>query len=195
VISHLTNKLNSFERKQRERNFRLAGVEELRGEDCHELVRNILNYELCMNPINPLLEVVHRTGKFQPPRSRLLICRVSDVRVKYEVLARQREAIRHRPYFIVDDLTRMDYEEKMSSKPEKDRYRRSHQHNPLAGNSMYQTRPRMPPQVPLSQTHNHPGVHQQYPRQNMPHQYSTPMQPILNSVSHLSQRHHQRTHH
>jgi archaellum component FlaC len=121
AISQLTNKLNALERKQRERNLRLVGVEERRGEDCHQLVMSILNRELCMNPI---IEVAHRTGRYNHSHPRQIIFRASSIHAKTEILRRQHECLRHLPYFIVEDLTKMDYELKKSLKPEMDRARR-----------------------------------------------------------------------
>jgi len=120
VISRLTQKINSMERKQRERNVRLIGVAEQRGEDCHQLVTRILNLDLNMNPV---VEVAHRTGRLTQ-RPRHIIFRVGYVNDKIEILSRQFQALRNKPYFLVEDLTKMDYETKKSLKPEMDRARR-----------------------------------------------------------------------
>lgn len=128
-LERLEMKMNNMERKQREKNVRLIGVTETFREDCLGLVYKILRDEM---DIHGDIEVAHRTGRRSTPqnqqsRPRHIIFRVSHIQCKNDILSAQRYALRDKPYFFTDDLTKMDLDRKRELKPEIDRARRNGQ--------------------------------------------------------------------
>lgn len=106
-------KLNQLERKQRERNLRLIGIPEVRGESCYEILVQILS------PMDEtgIIETAHRTGRKNGNRPRHIIFRVATVQQKYDILKFQRN-LNNVGYTFVEDLTKKDLETKRSLQPE-----------------------------------------------------------------------------
>ena len=119
TIKTLEDRLNQIERKQRERNLRLVGIREERGEDCYAILYDIMYH---MN-LNPNIETAHRTGRRQGHYPRHIIFRVSRIEDKYSILENQRQLF-GKDFFFVEDLTKSDYEKKKALKPQMDKARR-----------------------------------------------------------------------
>jgi len=111
IIQNLEEQVNNLERKQRERNLRLVGLRESLGEDCKQIIEDILRNELNMNA---RVEVAHRTGRKNEDMPRHMIFRVDSIQDKIDILKRQKSALQKYGFFIVEDLTRKDYKKKQA---------------------------------------------------------------------------------
>ena len=113
-LEMLDMKINQLERKQRERNIRLVGYKESRAENCVTIIDDIIKDVLDIDGIT--VETAHRTGR-KTGRPRHIIARVGTRSEKIEILKQQREGLKHKEYFIVDDLTQQDLQEKRRLQP------------------------------------------------------------------------------
>ena len=81
-LTSMSEHINRFERKQRERNLRLVGYEERSGENCRDIVSDIVYEQL---GVETYIEVAHRTGK-KKDIPRHIIFTVSSVHDKFHIL-------------------------------------------------------------------------------------------------------------
>ena len=121
MIGRLEDQVNQLDRKQRERNLRLIGVQERYGEDCRRIVGQIVFDEL---NVDTPIETAYRTGRRSDGPPRHIIFQVGSLQDKIDILKRQRKALRSAGYFIVDDLTQKDYVKKRAFKDQIDTARR-----------------------------------------------------------------------
>ena len=112
-LTSMSEHINRLERKQRERNLRLVGYEERSGENCRDIVSDIVYEQL---GVEAYIEVAHRTGK-KKDRPRHIIFTVSSVHDKFHILMAQRY-LRDKNYFITEDLTHKDLERKRMLRPQ-----------------------------------------------------------------------------
>ena len=112
-LTSMSEHINRLERKQRERNVRLVGYEERSGENCRDIVSDIVYEQL---GVETYIEVAHRTGK-KKDRPRHIIFTVSSVHDKFHILMAQRY-LRDKNYFITEDLTQKDLERKRVHRPQ-----------------------------------------------------------------------------
>ena len=112
-LTSMSENINRLERKQRERNLRLVGYEERSGENCRDIVSDIVYEQL---GVEAYIEVAHRTGK-KNDRPRHIIFTVSSVHDKFHILMAQRY-LRDKNYFITEDLTHKDLERKRMLRPQ-----------------------------------------------------------------------------
>ena len=129
----LQEHVNRIERKQRERNLRLIGVQESPQEDCYDIVYSVIYDEL---GIGGTVEAAHRVGR-RGPKPRHIIFRVDHVDTKMNILTCQRQYLRDRDYFIVEDLTKQDYNKKRSLKPQIDQARRENKRWSFRNGKLY----------------------------------------------------------
>jgi hypothetical protein len=113
-LDRLEDQMNYMERKQREKNIRLIGIAESRSENCYNIVTDIISNELGV-PVN--VDVAHRTGRKDDQYPRHIIFRVSSMQEKMDVLRAQKQALKHKAYFFVEDLSKKDYNTKRALKP------------------------------------------------------------------------------
>lgn len=113
-VSQLVEQVNRIERKQRERNVRLIGLQEQHGENCKAIVESIIRGEL---RLNAYVEVAHRTGR-KTDRPRHVIFRLSSVQEKIDVLKAQRHSTLRSNIHFIEDLTHKDYETKKAFRPQ-----------------------------------------------------------------------------
>ena len=103
---------NKTERISRRNNVRFVGVPESpqgQREDCVEAVEGLLRSKFEMNT---KLERAHRDGRKLEGRPRHILVKFLSYREKVDVMRRAREALKDERYFVVDDLTQSDLEEK-----------------------------------------------------------------------------------
>jgi len=112
-LQNLEDQVQNLERKSRERNLRLVGYREREGEDCVKIVENILP----MLNVGSCVEVAHRTGRTAEDKPRHIIFRVRTLQNKIDIQKRQRESLKDKDFFIVDDLTKHDLEVKQRLQP------------------------------------------------------------------------------
>ena len=109
--------VNNLERFSRRNNIRLVGYPESRGENLYEIVDNILAEKFGMEDVE--LERVHRDGKIRrgprnrgPNRPRHILIKLLRYQDKVEIMKNRKECLKDDNYYIVDDLTGKDLEEK-----------------------------------------------------------------------------------
>ena len=110
--------MNSLERYSRRNNIRLVGYPEMRGENTREIVNIILTEKFDMEDVE--LERVHRDGKIRheprnrgPNRPRHILIKLLRYQDNVEIMKNRKECLKKDDnYYIVDDLTRKDLEEK-----------------------------------------------------------------------------------
>ena len=101
--------LNKQERISRRSNFRLVGVKQEPTEDCLKIAADILT-ELGLP--NPQIERAHRDGRSVPGRDRHLLVKMSFFQDKVKVMKEARRALAGKGFYIIDDLTKLDLQEK-----------------------------------------------------------------------------------
>ena len=109
---------NKLERFSRRNNLRIVGLKEKSGEKPLELVSKILSEKFDMN--DPQLERAHRDGKKVDTgaRSRHMLVKMLRYQDKLMIMRQQRQQLEDCDYYITDDLTKADLEEKRKHKKE-----------------------------------------------------------------------------
>ena len=103
-----TNKSERFSR----RNNRMVGIKEApqgQREECVEIVEEIMRENFGMTT---KVERAHRDGRRMEGRPRHILIKFLSYREKVDVIRRAREILKDKSYFVVDDLTPADLEEK-----------------------------------------------------------------------------------
>ena len=111
-VLHMEADINKGERFSRRNNFRLVGVEEVQNstqEDCVSVVEGILRDKFGLD-VN--VERAHRDGGKRDDRPRHILVKTLSYRHKTQVMKNARAKLKDDDYFIVDDLTKKDLEEK-----------------------------------------------------------------------------------
>lgn len=101
--------INKQERFSRRNNLRLVGVPTTEGEDCMAIAREILAEA---GVPNCQVERAHRDGRVVNGRDRHLLVKLSFYQDKVTTLKNARRALADKPYYIVEDLTKADLQEK-----------------------------------------------------------------------------------
>lgn len=107
--------INKQERFSRRSNVRIVGVTTTEGEDCVEMAKRILEET---GVPNCQIERAHRDGRVVNGRDRHLLVKLSFYQDKVTVLKNARRALADKPYYIIEDLTRADLQEKRRWKQE-----------------------------------------------------------------------------
>ncbi|XP_072165023.1 uncharacterized protein [Diadema setosum] len=103
---------NKSERFLRRNNFRLVGIQEVpvgQRENCVDIVEEILREKFDMSC---KVERAHRDGRRSEGKPRHILVKLLSYRQKVDVMKRAREVLKNEPYFMVDDLTPSDLQEK-----------------------------------------------------------------------------------
>ncbi|KAJ8018445.1 LINE-1 retrotransposable element ORF1 protein [Holothuria leucospilota] len=101
--------INVQERFSRRSNLRIVGYPAAEGENCIEIAKSVLEE---VGVTNPKIERAHRDGRLHPTRPRHLLVKLSFYQDKITALKYQREKLNSKDYFLTDDLTRVDLQEK-----------------------------------------------------------------------------------
>ncbi|XP_072162942.1 uncharacterized protein [Diadema setosum] len=107
---------NKTERISRRNNIRIVGIPETpndQREDCAHIVEDILRSKFKMTT---KVERAHRDGRKVEGRPRHILIKFLSYREKVDVIRRAREILKDERYFMIDDLTQTDLEEKQKWK-------------------------------------------------------------------------------
>lgn len=122
-LSRHAIEVNKAERFSRRNNFRIVGVPEARDnarEDCPKIVEKILKDKFGMDA---KVERSHRDGKRADDRPRHILVKMLSYREKTEIMKNSRKNLAKESFYIIDDLTKPDLEEKKKWRKEvKDLY-------------------------------------------------------------------------
>ena len=115
-IQSLEAEVNATERYSRSYNARFLGVPEITGEQCAKVVDDILRNKLGQS--GQTIEHVHRTGKPKGNQLRQIIVRFfSRKKIRAVVFREARAGLRQDGIRNVDNLTRVDWQEKCRVQP------------------------------------------------------------------------------
>ena len=103
---------NKSERFSRRNNIRLVGIKEAapdQREDCVEIAEEMLRTKF---EVTTKVERAHRDGKKMDGRPRHILIKFLSYREKVDIMRRARAVLKDEAYFVVDDLTQADLQEK-----------------------------------------------------------------------------------
>lgn len=102
-------KLNIQERFSRRNNIRIVGYPASERENCEEIVKNVMEQ---VGVTDVKVERAHRDGRMNNDRPRHILAKLSFYADKIVAMKNQRRALANQDYFITDDLTKSDLQEK-----------------------------------------------------------------------------------
>ena len=112
-VFNLEANMNKGERFSRRNNFRIVGIKENQNpgvqEDCVSIVETILRDKFGMEA---KVGRAHRDGAKHDNRPRHILVKTLSYRDKTQVMKTARQMLQSAGFFIVDDLTKQDLEEK-----------------------------------------------------------------------------------
>ena len=111
-VLHLEGDINKGERFSRRNNFRIVGVKEAENpsqEDCVSIAEGILRDKF---GLAVRVERAHRDGAKRDNRPRHILVKTLSYRDKLQVIKGAREKLKNAGFFLVDDLTKKDLDEK-----------------------------------------------------------------------------------
>ena len=111
TLSRHTSDANKAERFSRRNNFRIVGIPEAKGnerEDGPKLVENVIRENFGMDV---KVERAHRDG-MKADRPRHILVKMLSYRDKVEIMKNARKNLESKPFYIINDLTKADLEEK-----------------------------------------------------------------------------------
>ena len=101
--------INAQERFSRRNNVRIVGFKSQEGENCTEIAKAVFRK---FGDFDIKIERAHRDGKPNPARDRHILVKLALHPDKLMALKYQRQKLSNDPYFITDDLSRVDLQEK-----------------------------------------------------------------------------------
>ena len=104
--------VNKAERFSRRNNFRIVGVPEAKDnarEDCPKIVEKIMKEKFGMDT---KVERAHRDGRKANDRPRHILVKMLSYREKVEIMKNARKNLARESFYVIDDLTKPDLEEK-----------------------------------------------------------------------------------
>ena len=102
------SRLNDMENYNRRNNIRVFGIEEKKGEDCEEVLLEMLRRKMNINLKNEDLEAVHRVGGERTGGKRAIIARFVN-RKNSEKILRNRKVLKNTGIGIAEDLSQASY--------------------------------------------------------------------------------------
>lgn len=103
------DRINVQERFSRRSNIRIVGFPCTENESCEGIVKSVMEK---VGVSNVRIERAHRDGRLNPTRPRHILAKLSFYQDKITALKHQRRALENEPFFITDDLTKRDLQEK-----------------------------------------------------------------------------------
>ncbi|KAJ8027348.1 hypothetical protein HOLleu_32474 [Holothuria leucospilota] len=103
------DRINVQERFSRRSNTRIVGFPCTENESCEGIVKSVMEK---VGVSNVRIERAHRDGRLNPTRPRHILAKLSFYQDKITALKHQRRALENEPFFITDDLTKRDLQEK-----------------------------------------------------------------------------------
>lgn len=110
LLARATAAENKLERFSRKNNFRIVGIPQRPKEDCMALAREFLIEHFQFD--SPKIERAHRDGPQKGNLPRHLLVKMLSFQDKRSVLTQQRKKLEETNFYIIDDLTKTDREEK-----------------------------------------------------------------------------------
>lgn len=112
-VDDLCQDVNRLERHSRRNNVRIVGYQEKSGENIEQIVEEILQDKF--NRTDVCIERAHRDGRRRPgaeSHPRHILVKFLSYRDKVDIMSKRREKLTGCPFFIVEDHTRADLEER-----------------------------------------------------------------------------------
>ena len=113
VESH-AHQINVQERFSRRNNVRIVGRQFNSSEDCLAIASEIFKE---IEGKDRKIERAHRDGRVTPGKPRHILVKLAFYSDKVDIMKKAREALKDKPYFVVDDLTKIDLNEKRKWAP------------------------------------------------------------------------------
>lgn len=110
------SEINKLERMSRRNNFRVVGIPVSEGEICEDLLKEKV-FPLFGDNLDIQIERCHRDGRGYAGRPPHILVRCLSYQSKVFIMKRRRASLEGQSFFIVDDLTRPDLEEKKKWAP------------------------------------------------------------------------------
>ncbi|KAJ8039615.1 LINE-1 retrotransposable element ORF1 protein [Holothuria leucospilota] len=111
ALDYTTDDVNKQERMSRRNNFRIVGIPSTEDEDCESIVKTRV-LPLFPEIQDVRIERCHRDGRSHGDRSPHILVKCLSYKDKVAIMKARRSALENKPFFIVDDLTRIDLKEK-----------------------------------------------------------------------------------
>ena len=102
---------NKLERMSRRNNFRIVGIPVTRDESCEDIVKDKV-FSLFKDAPELSIERCHRDGRPVGERPPHILVRCLSYKAKMFIMKHRRIALEGQEFFIVDDLTKTDLQEK-----------------------------------------------------------------------------------
>ena len=102
--------LNKLERFSRRNNIRIIGYPQHQGEDCLAIAEDLFKDKF--NMTNVKLERAHRDGPKMDGKPQHLLLKLNCYQDKIKILKQQRQVLCNDSFFCVEDLTKIDLQEK-----------------------------------------------------------------------------------
>lgn len=135
TISTMASDLNSLERYTRSFNFRILGMPETVDENCVLSVQKILKDHFGIT--NSVIENAHRVGISKGGKPRQMIARFYSRATRRAIMTSAREKLQHSGLRFVDDLTKVDLEEKQQLKSLMDKLYRENKRPRFVNGRLY----------------------------------------------------------
>lgn len=116
MIGDVSDHVNRVERATRRNNIRIIGYPETDNEDVKEITRVVFSKFDFASEVE--IERAHRDGKRHGRRTRHILVKVLRYTDKVNILRSSRQTLRDENYRIVEDLTKVDLDEKLKWKEE-----------------------------------------------------------------------------
>ena len=116
-LARQSTEINRQERFSRRNNFRVVSIARTQGENCLEKVADILITRFRWGD-GPKIERAHRDGNDKNSKPAHILVKMLSFQDKVKVLRERRQALEGLSFYIVDDLTAPDWQEKIRWKKE-----------------------------------------------------------------------------
>ena len=116
MISDVSDHVNRVERATRRNNIRIIGYPETDYEDIKEITRGVFSKFDFATEVE--IERAHRDGKRHGRRTRHILVKLLRFTDKVNILKSSRQTLQNESYRIVEDLTKIDLDEKQKWKEE-----------------------------------------------------------------------------
>ena len=110
IMADHAQQLNKLERFSRRNNLRVIGIPQQKGEDCLALAKTLLGDKFNMADVK--LERAHRDRPKIDGKPQHLLMKLNCYQDKIKVLQQQRQVLSNGTYYCVEDLTKIDLQEK-----------------------------------------------------------------------------------
>ncbi|XP_038063373.1 uncharacterized protein LOC119734083 [Patiria miniata] len=110
VLTDHAEHIHKLEQFSRRNNIRVTGLYQQKNENCLSQAKNLLQDKFSMEDVE--LERAHRDGPKLDGKPQHLLIKLNCYQDKIKVLQQQRKVLSNDPYYCVEDLTKIDLQEK-----------------------------------------------------------------------------------